>query len=147
MVVPSDVVSKLVTQHQDNSPRGIYIVICLLINLDKQIQGDIELILNMCIPKLQLIECHSNGDCVKLIENKLPDITLVDSNDVESDISNLIKKIKKIHNHPIIVLSKKKQRNNSISNMGQVIFINKPVNNMELMSGVSTLLKEHMKKN
>lgn len=116
---------------------------------NKEILGDISLSLRNAFPDCDLVATDSGNQCIKIAQQKTPDLFILslDINDMCG--FELIRKIRQIYDNYIIVISNTGDDSELVRTMkeGADRYIKKPVRHLELIARIKTLVSDEQMHN
>jgi DNA-binding response OmpR family regulator len=109
---------------------------------NKQILDDIRLAILTAFPDCELITIDSGSKCVQIAQQKSPDLFILGLDSIDISGFELIRKLRRLSDNYIIVLSDKGDDNELMRAMkeGADRYIAKPVRAFELIARIKTLL-------
>ena len=127
----------------------VYLKRAIICGKNKEILGDINLSLRSAFPDCDLVTTDSGNQCIKIAQQKTPDLFIVslDINDMCG--FELIGKIRQIYDNYIIVISNTEDDSELVRTMkeGADRYIKKPVRHLELIARIKTLVSDEQTHN
>ena len=134
----------LISKLYDSGHLSTYINIimkALITTRDSEIEDDISLAFQMCLPNWDLEFAHSRKECLDVVNNSYLNIIVIDDNLLDCNSTDVIKKIRQFSEVPMLVLSK--QNNESLIveafNMDADGYLVKPFNPLEFIARVKAI--------
>ena len=109
---------------------------------DKEIMADISSAIHSAFPYCDLITTNSGNQCIKISQQKLPDIFILGLDITDMCGFELIRKVRCLFDNYIIVISDTGNDNELISTMkqGADCYIKKETLKLELIARIKTLV-------